>query len=72
MTHVRQGFIGGALGVGKSEAIAQQTGLSARVSSPKVDQDGSSFPGDRRDRPINSDKERLNPMATSKYEIEIS
>ncbi|KAK4775246.1 hypothetical protein SAY86_010181 [Trapa natans] len=62
----RQGFLSGTLGVGKSEATSQQTGMSMRVSSPKLDQDGSSFPGDMRDRPLNSDKERLNLITMNK------
>lgn len=43
-----------------------------RVSSPKVDEDGGSFPGDMKDRPVNSDKERLNLMTMNKYETNIS
>ncbi|XP_031380403.1 uncharacterized protein LOC116195384 [Punica granatum] len=62
----RQGFANGALGVGKSEVISPQTGLSGRVASPKIDHDGGNLPGDRRDRPLNSDKERLNLKAANK------
>jgi hypothetical protein len=63
----RPGVPNGAVGVGKSDGISQQTGLGMRSSIPRTDADNSSLTNDRRDRPIGSDKERVNIRAVNKY-----
>ncbi|CAN4101430.1 unnamed protein product [Withania somnifera] len=47
-------------GVGKADGAAQQVTLGIRSSLSKVDQDNHPHLPDRRDRPLGSDKERVN------------
>ncbi|XP_055810647.1 uncharacterized protein LOC129880582 [Solanum dulcamara] len=47
-------------GVGKADGATQQVTLGIRSSLPKVDQDSHPHLPDRRDRPLGSDKERVN------------
>ncbi|KAI4344547.1 hypothetical protein L6164_011762 [Bauhinia variegata] len=61
----RPGVSNGTVGVGKSDGIAQQSGLGVRVSTPRNDQDNNSV-ADKRDRPASSDKERVNIRAVNK------
>ncbi|KAG2718054.1 hypothetical protein I3843_03G200500 [Carya illinoinensis] len=65
----RPGVLNGAVGVGKSDGILQQTGLGMRSSIPRTDPDFGSLTNDRRDRPIGSDKERLNLRAVNKTNV---
>ncbi|KAK3213469.1 hypothetical protein Dsin_018175 [Dipteronia sinensis] len=65
----RPGVSNGAVGVGKSDGILLQTGLSARSSVPRTEPDNSSLLTDRRDRPVGSDKERVNLRAVNKTNI---
>ncbi|KAI4335262.1 hypothetical protein L6164_013926 [Bauhinia variegata] len=63
----RTGVSNGAVGVGKSDGISQQTGLGVRVSTPRNDQDNNALvAADKRDRPASSDKERVNLRAVNK------
>ncbi|XP_062091080.1 uncharacterized protein LOC133797254 [Humulus lupulus] len=62
----RPGLTGGVVGVGKSDVMSQQTGLGSRSSLPRTDPDNSSLINDKRDRPIGSDKERVNVRAVNK------
>ncbi|XP_044471639.1 uncharacterized protein LOC123200517 isoform X2 [Mangifera indica] len=62
----RPGVANGAVGVGKSDGISQQTGLGARASIPKTELDNNSILNDRRDRSTGSDKERVNFRAVNK------
>lgn len=57
----------GAVEVGKSDGISQQTSLGIRSSVPRADPDSSSLINDRRERPTGSDKERTNLRAVNKY-----
>lgn len=63
----RPGVANGAVGVGKSDGTSQPTGVSVRSSVPRTDLDNSSPISERRERPIGSDKERVNPRAVNKY-----
>ncbi|ESR64774.1 hypothetical protein CICLE_v10007265mg [Citrus x clementina] len=65
----RPGVANGAVGVGKSDGISQQTGLGVRSSIPRTELDNSSLLNDRRDRPIGSDKERVNLRAVNKTNV---
>ncbi|XP_028074315.1 uncharacterized protein LOC114276688 isoform X2 [Camellia sinensis] len=65
----RPGIANGAVGVGKAESTSQPTSLGMRSSIPKADQDNSSLPHDRRDRPAASDKERVNLRAVNKTNV---
>ncbi|KAI9112624.1 hypothetical protein K1719_016547 [Acacia pycnantha] len=67
--HQRLGVSNGTVGAGKSDGTSQQTGLGVRASTPRNDQDNSSLINDRRDRPINSDKERVNFRAVNKTTV---
>lgn len=62
----RPGVANGAVGVGKVDSISQQTSLGMRSTIPRTDQDNNSLLNDRRDRPIGSDKERVNLRAVNK------
>ncbi|KAE8671437.1 Serine/arginine repetitive matrix protein 2 isoform 2 [Hibiscus syriacus] len=62
----RSGIANGSDRVGKSEGISLLTGLDPRSSVPRTDLDNSSLRNDRRDRPVPSDKERVNLRAVSK------
>ena len=62
----RPGVSNGTAGVGKSDGISSQTGLGIRASTPRNDQDNNSFISDRRDRSLNSDKDRVNFRAVNK------
>lgn len=53
-------------GAGKSDGISQQSGLGTRVSTPKNESDNNSAVNDRQDRPVNSDKERVNIKTLNK------
>ncbi|CAL0304785.1 unnamed protein product [Lupinus luteus] len=59
----------GSTGVGKSDGISPQTGLGIRVSTPRSDQNNNSSTNDRRDRPVNSDKEKVNFRAITKVTV---
>ncbi|KAL5572427.1 hypothetical protein UlMin_022024 [Ulmus minor] len=65
----RPGVTSGAGGVGKSDGISQQTGLGIRSSIPRTDPDSSSLTNDKRDRPVGSDKERVNLRAVNKVNV---
>ncbi|KAG8487560.1 hypothetical protein CXB51_018505 [Gossypium anomalum] len=62
----RSGISNGSAGVGKSEGISLPTGLGPRSSVPRTDLDNSSLRNDKRDRPVASDKERVNLRAVNK------
>ncbi|XP_004513449.1 uncharacterized protein [Cicer arietinum] len=59
----------GTAGAGKSDSISQQAGLGTRASTPRNDLDNNSAVNDRRDRPVNSDKERVNFRAANKATV---
>lgn len=63
----RPGVANGASGVGKSDGVAQQTGLGIRSSMSRTDLDGNSLVNDRRENSIGSDKERVNLRGVNKY-----
>ncbi|KAL6974570.1 hypothetical protein U1Q18_028754 [Sarracenia purpurea var. burkii] len=65
----RSGLANGAVGVGKAEGTSQPTSLGMRSSIPKSDQDNNSLLHDRRDRPVASDKERVNLRAVNKEDF---
>ncbi|KAK6248732.1 hypothetical protein QUC31_020297 [Theobroma cacao] len=65
----RSGIANGSAGVGKSEGISQPTGLGPRSSVPRSDLDSSPLLNDRRDRPVASDKERVNLRAVNKMSV---
>ncbi|PON39417.1 serine/arginine repetitive matrix protein [Parasponia andersonii] len=65
----RPGVTSGVVGVGKSDGLSQQTGLGIRSSIPRTDPDNSSSINDKRDRPIGSDKERVNLRAVNKANV---
>lgn len=65
----RPGVLNGAVGVGKSDGISQQTGLGMRSSIPRTDPENNSLTSDRRDRPIGSDKERVNVRTINKTNV---
>lgn len=56
----RSGVSNGTAGAGKSDGISQSAGLGIRVSTPRNDIDNNSAVNDRRDHPVNADKERVN------------
>ncbi|KAJ0089479.1 hypothetical protein Patl1_13514 [Pistacia atlantica] len=62
----RPGVANGAVGIGKSDGISQQTGLGVRTSIPRTELDNNSILNERRDRSIGSDKERVNLRAVNK------
>ncbi|ESW10694.1 hypothetical protein PHAVU_009G230000 [Phaseolus vulgaris] len=62
----RSGVTNGTVGAGKSDGVSQQTGLGIRVSTPRSDLENNSPVSDRRDRPVSSDKERVNFRAVNK------
>ncbi|KAJ0031843.1 hypothetical protein Pint_13436 [Pistacia integerrima] len=65
--HVQKpGVANGAVGIGKSDGISQQTGLGVRTSIPRTELDNNSILNERRDRSIGSDKERVNLRAVNK------
>ncbi|CAJ1975779.1 unnamed protein product [Sphenostylis stenocarpa] len=66
----RLGVSNGTVGAGKSDGVSQQTGLGIRVSTPRSDLENNSPISDRRDRPVNSDKERVNFRAVNKVELD--
>ncbi|KAK8654723.1 hypothetical protein V6N13_107325 [Hibiscus sabdariffa] len=63
---LRSGIANGSAGVGKSEGISLLTGLGPRSSVPRTDLDNGSLRNDRRERPVPSDKERVNLRAVNK------
>lgn len=63
----RPGVANGAVSIGKSDGISQSAGLSIRPSIPRADLDNGSLLNDRRERPVGSDKERMNIRAVNKY-----
>ncbi|XP_061359731.1 uncharacterized protein LOC133303773 isoform X2 [Gastrolobium bilobum] len=65
----RPGVSNGTVGAGKLDGISQQTGLGIRVSTPRSDLDNNSAVNNRRDRPLNSEKERVNFRAINKATI---
>ncbi|KAL2327232.1 hypothetical protein Fmac_020659 [Flemingia macrophylla] len=65
----RLGVSNGTVGAGKSDGVSQQTGLGIRVSTPRSDLENNSAVNDRRDRPVNSDKERVNYRAVNKATV---
>ncbi|KAL4318819.1 hypothetical protein GQ457_18G001480 [Hibiscus cannabinus] len=62
----RSGIANGSAGVGKSEGISLLNVLCPRSFVPRTDLDNSSLRNDRRDRPVPSDKERVNLRAVNK------
>jgi len=62
----RSGVTNGTVGAGKSDGVSQQTGLGIRISTPRSDLENNSPVNDRRDRPVSSDKERVNFRAVNK------
>ncbi|KAK7328983.1 hypothetical protein VNO77_23125 [Canavalia gladiata] len=60
------GIPNGTVGAGKSDGVSQQTGLGIRVSTARSDLDNNSVINDKRDRPVNSDKEKVNFRAINK------
>ncbi|KAJ4952124.1 hypothetical protein NE237_028956 [Protea cynaroides] len=56
----------GASGGGKVDVTSQQNGLGLRSSSTRTDQDNGSLPNDRKDRPLGSEKERVNLKAVNR------
>ncbi|XP_027359948.1 uncharacterized protein LOC113868500 isoform X2 [Abrus precatorius] len=65
----RSGVSNGTVGAGKSDGVSQQTGLGIRVSTPRSDVDNNSAVNDRRDRLVNSDKEKVNFRAINKATV---
>ncbi|KAJ1439883.1 hypothetical protein SESBI_02105 [Sesbania bispinosa] len=65
----RSGVSNGTVGAGKSDGISQQTGLGIRMSTPRNDLDNNSSVNDRRDRIVNSDKERVNFRGVNKATV---
>ncbi|GMI81313.1 SAGA complex subunit 2A [Hibiscus trionum] len=65
----RLGSANGSVGAGKSEGISQPTGLGQRSSVPGTDLDNSCPLNDRRDRPVASDKERVNIRAVNRISV---
>ncbi|KAH1131880.1 hypothetical protein J1N35_003258 [Gossypium stocksii] len=65
----RSGISNGSAGVGKSEGISLPAGLGPRSSVPRTDLDNSSLRNDKRDRPVASDKERVNLRAVNKMSV---
>ncbi|RDX69337.1 hypothetical protein CR513_51561, partial [Mucuna pruriens] len=65
----RSGVSNGTVGAGKSDGVSQPTGLGIRVSTPRSDLENNSTVNDRRDRPVNSDKERVNFRAVNKATV---
>lgn len=59
----------GTVGVGKSDGILQQTGLTVRSSNPRADMDNSSLLSDKRDCPGGSEKERGHLRAVNKANV---
>ncbi|KHN35878.1 hypothetical protein glysoja_013303 [Glycine soja] len=59
----------GTVGAVKSDGVSQQSGLGIRVSTPRSDLENNSAVNDRRDRPVNSDKERVNFRAVNKATV---
>ncbi|MBA0820917.1 hypothetical protein Goarm_017806 [Gossypium armourianum] len=69
LTCYRSGISNGSAGVGKSEGISLPTGLGPRSSVSRTDLDNSSLRIDKRDRPVASDKERVNLRAVNKMSV---
>ncbi|XP_027902807.1 uncharacterized protein LOC114162976 isoform X3 [Vigna unguiculata] len=65
----RSGVTNGTVGAGKSDGVSQQTGLGIRISTPRSDLENNSPVNDRRDRPVSSDKERVNFRAVNKTTV---
>ncbi|KAG8657073.1 hypothetical protein MANES_03G036800v8 [Manihot esculenta] len=65
----RPGVANGAVSIGKSDGISQSAGLSIRPSIPRADLDNGSLLNDRRERPVGSDKERMNIRAVNKANV---
>ncbi|KAF7806763.1 uncharacterized protein G2W53_038924 [Senna tora] len=65
----RSGASNGTVGAGKSDGTSQQTGLGVRASTPRNDQDNNTLINDRRDRPVSSDKDRVNFRAVNKATV---
>ncbi|TKY72826.1 hypothetical protein E2542_SST01571 [Spatholobus suberectus] len=65
----RSGVSNGTVGAGKSDGVSQQTGLGIRVSTARSDLENNSSVNDRRDRPVNSDKEKINFRAVNKATV---
>ncbi|KAJ4958721.1 hypothetical protein NE237_025832 [Protea cynaroides] len=59
----------GAAGGGKVDVPSQQNGLAFRSSSTRTDLDNGSLPNDRRDRPVGSEKERVNLKAVNRSNV---
>ncbi|XP_047171004.1 uncharacterized protein LOC124839283 isoform X2 [Vigna umbellata] len=65
----RSGVSNGIVAAGKSDGVSQQTGLGIRVSTPRSDLENNSPVNDRRDRPVSSDKERVNFRGVNKATV---
>ncbi|CAK7352546.1 unnamed protein product [Dovyalis caffra] len=65
----RPGVSNGAVGVGKTDGISQPTGLSVRSMTHRADLENGSLLNDRRERPLGSDKERVNIRSVNKASV---
>ncbi|KAJ8750801.1 hypothetical protein K2173_015982 [Erythroxylum novogranatense] len=65
----RPGVANGAVGVGKSDSISQSSGINVRSSLPRNDLDNNSHLGERRERPVGTDKERSSFRAANKSNV---
>ncbi|XP_065848975.1 uncharacterized protein [Euphorbia lathyris] len=65
----RPGVANGAANIGKSDGIPPSTGLNMRSSIPRVDPESNSLLSNRRERPIGSDKERVNVRGVNKANV---
>ncbi|WCJ42728.1 hypothetical protein M5689_023518 [Euphorbia peplus] len=65
----RPGVANGAVNIGKSDGGPQSTGLSMRSSIPRVDPESNSLLSDRKERPVGSDKDRVNVRGINKANV---
>ncbi|KAL6003344.1 hypothetical protein ACLOJK_023567 [Asimina triloba] len=56
----------GTVGVGKLDVTSHQNSLGVRAATTKGDQENSSLPSDKRDRPVISDKDMVTLKASNK------
>nr|GMD11979.1 uncharacterized protein LOC109186567 [Ipomoea batatas] len=61
----RHGTNTGGIGLGKADATSPQASIAVRSSFSKAEQDNGLLLHDRRDRPIGSEKEKLNVRAVN-------
>lgn len=67
LSECRHGTNTGGIGLGKADATSPQASIAVRSSFSKAEQDNGLLLHDRRDRPIGSEKEKLNVRAVNKY-----